>query len=324
MKFSRFEPFKILAHSDKLKVLAQDGICAPVQWMVYPSNVCNFNCDHCIMKSERKNCEMLPEVTMKKMVADVVRVGSKCVMFAGGGEPLTNPCTLSTMETLKSVGVEVGMLTNGILLPEKLDINYLRISVDAATKETYWKVKGVDAWDRLNHNLRRLKFSGELGLAFLVEPANFHEIEDFCQWAQQWDYKFIHIRPAYWPEKDQEIRDGVAALGDIKSRLSKYRDVNFITSKFDSYWGDRTYDTCRATPLKAVLCADGRFAVCQDVFIKFGDYNRMSFESCWYSEEHRNALKSIDLSTCPRCVENGHNEIIEHCIKHDSLKVNLI
>jgi hypothetical protein len=111
----------------------------------------------------------------------------------------------------------------------------------------------------------------------------------------------------------------------IKDRLERtYRCVNIRLDKFKSTWEGLTFSKCRATPLKAVICADGSFIHCQDKFTKFGNYNVQSFDEIWYSQEHRDIIENNDLTTCPRCVEGPSNEIIEHCVMGDALKVGLI
>lgn len=324
MNFNRFEPFKVLRHYDKLVELSRGNICLPSQLYVYPSNICPFNCGHCIMRNERQNNVMLSHSVMTKLVKDVARLGIKSVIFSGGGEPLTNSSTIYAARQMREFGVEVGMNTNGLLMPESMPVDFLRISIDAGTPQTYCRVKGYDGWDRLNGNLRRLKHN-ELGFAYLLRPDNYKELPEFCKWAQQYNYTFMHVRPAYWPDKDEEIKKAIESVRETVQQLQQqYRGLEFRTEKFDGFWTERQHTECRSTPLIAVLCADGHFAICQDVFIKFGDYNTQTFEEAWFSESHRQAIKRIELDSCPRCVNNGYNDIIENCIMGDSLKMNIL
>lgn len=323
MKYNRFESFKILAYSDKLRIIVEGWIPFPIQLVVYPSNICNYNCGHCIMKEERKNGCVLSETIMNKIVDDCVDFRIDNVIFSGGGEPLTNPFTLPTIKKLHEKGIKTGLNTNGSLLPDASDVDYLRISVDAATKETYKRVHGVDKFDHITNRLQHLNHN-ELGLAFLITKDNWHEIYQFCEWAQQFNYTFIHIRPAFL-KNDNSLRQIVSSLDAVRDAVMKdFREVYFTIDKFEGYWTPRLYDSCRATPLKAVLCADGKFAVCQDNFIKFGDYNSQPFISCWLSEDHKNAIKSIKVDECPRCVETTYNEIIQNCFIEDKMRMSLI
>lgn len=330
-RYHRFEAFKVLAYKDKLDQLAKGELCTPVQWIVYPTNKCPYNCPHCIMKLERQNQASLPSETMAKIPVDAQRLGVKLVRFVGGGEPLMHPDIMQTIEECKKRGIKTSLDTNGYLLPQDCtDVDYLRISVDAGWPETYAKVHGVkpEAFKRLETNLKRVKCH-ELGLAFLITPTNYQEIYRFVEWASQFNPTFIHVRPAYlepdYLEGKGKLLSLLPQIDKIKAAvLSDYPHVFFRTDKFDNVWKSRCYGQCRATPLKAVLTATGEFIICQDVFKRFGQYNSQTFEEAWFSEEHKQAIDSIDLDKCPRCVEGPTNEIIDHCILQDKLKFELI
>lgn len=322
MKYNRFESLKVLAHTDKIMEIREGNIPSPVEWIVYPSNKCPYDCKHCIMKDERaENQTMLSSDTMDKIVKDVKQYKIKTVIFSGGGEPLTNPHTVRTAEDLKASGVSVGINTNGIKLTDRSAFDFVRISVDAASRETYNAVKGYDGWEILNKNLAEIsKQDGTLGLAFLITPDNIDEILEFCIWAKQYNPDFIHIRPAYY--KDNGLKNSLPYILKIKETVEKeFPEVFFRIDKFEGHWTPKLFDKCRSTPLMAVLAADGSFVVCQDVFIRFGDYNEQSFEECWWGDSHKEALEEIDIKNCPRCVENTYNEVIQHI---DKMEVNLL
>lgn len=336
-RYHRFESFKIMAHSDRIKAIVDGHIPAPVEWVIYPSNACGYKCGHCIMAEEKdSHPQRLPEETMRKIPFDARAHGIKTVIFSGGGDPLLNPWTLDTARELRARGIKTGINNQGWHLTDASMFNYVRFSVDAATKETYQKIHGIDGWERINDNIRNLKKSPdtEVGLAFLVTPTNWHEIESFCEWGQQFDPEYLHIRPAFldapyldlqYPGGDADLRHRVPEMIEMQRRIEvKYKNVFFRIDKFDGYWTPKLYGKCRSTPLLAVLAADGSFLICQDKFMRWGDYNTQSFNEIWWGDEHRKIIEAIDLKTCPRCVENGYNEIIEHVFVEDGLRRDLI
>ena len=105
----------------------------------------------------------------------------------------------------------------------------------------------------------------------------------------------------------------------------------FRVDKFEGFWTKKLYSKCRANPLIAVTSGDGAFLICQDrgirkeeSYLRWGDYNTQSFEEIWNSPTHRKVIDSIDLDKCPRCVENGYNEIIENVFMKDDLKLDIL
>jgi len=147
----------------------------------------------------------------------------------------------------------------------------------------------------------------------------------FCEWEQQYDPDFINIRPAYLKESNNEMKGLMESISYFADDISvEYENVFIRTDKFDGFWNERFYSKCRATPLIAVTGADGAFIPCQDVFMKFGDFNKQSFSDIWNSQEHMDTINSIKLNECPRCVMNQYNEIIEQCFINDGLRMFIL
>lgn len=349
-KYNRFETFKVLAHADKIRdIVGGKRLPAPVEWVIYASNVCGYKCGHCIMAREQiDHRNTLSLEAMKKVPEDALKHGIKCVIFSGGGDPLLNRGTLDAARKLKEYGINVGINNQGYLLDDPTPFDFVRYSVDAADRETYKQIHGVDGWERVNRNiakLAQLREDGnkiEMGLAFLITPTNWKTVMQFCEWGQQFKPDFIHIRPAYLDPDyiDHEYPGGGKLMKDTiipqlkevsRETQERWNNVYFRVDKFDGFWTPKIYTKCRATPLIAVTSGDGAFLICQDrgiskeeEYLRWGNYNTQSFEEIWWSEEHLNAIKNIDLERCPRCVENGFNEIIEHGFVNDGLKVNLL
>lgn len=348
-KYNRFDPYKVLLHPEKLTDIVAGNIPAPVEWVIYPSNVCGYQCAHCIMAREQvDHRNTLSEEAMNKIPVDVIENGIQCVIFSGGGDPLLNKHTNRIAYQLKNMGIKVGINNQGYLLTDPTPFNFIRYSVDAATKDTYKKIHGVDGWDRVNENIQNhadLRAEGhkiEMGLAFLITPWNWDEVESFVDWAQKFNPDFIHIRPAYldagyldirYPGGGIEMKEKIVpALRKCAKDISeKYENVYFRVDKFEGFWSPKIYSKCRATPLMAVTSGDGAFLVCQDrgiskdeEYLRWGNYNTQSFKEIWWGKEHKEVIEKIDLPRCPRCVENGYNEIIEHVYINDALRADLV
>lgn len=348
-EYNRFNKWKVMRHDGKIRDIVAGRIPAPVEWIIYPSNVCGYKCAHCIMAREQvDHRNTLSEEAMRKIPQDAIKHGIACVVFSGGGDPLLNRHTVETARTLKGLGVLVGINNQGYLLDDPTAFNFIRYSVDAATRETYHKIHGVDGWERINANiarhadLRRQGHKIELGLAFLVTPWNYQEARQFVEWAQHFQPDFIHIRPAFldsdymaerYPGGAEALRSEIVPkmMETARQLEAEYPNVYFRIDKFEGFWTPKRYSKCRATPLMAVTSGDGAFLICQDRgirkeenYLRWGNYNTQSFEEIWWSKEHERVIADIDLAKCPRCVEVGSNEIIEHVYINDGLKADLL
>ena len=152
----------------------------PVTCEIDPSDACNLDCSFCIFK-EHKRRESMPLEVYKKALGDLKDCGVGSIVLTGGGEPLVNPQINEFIEA--SSDFRLGMITNGVLLdrvpPDLLArFEFIRISLNAGTRETYKKIAGRDFFDRVVRNIGYAKeHTSQLGVSFVVVEENIDEIK---------------------------------------------------------------------------------------------------------------------------------------------------
>lgn len=347
-QFNRFNSLKILAHSDRLRQVADGGMPYPVDWHIYPSNICNHTCSWCMFRQngEQFNFRVqLPREILFRAVDDAARTEAVLTHFSGGGEPLINKHTVPAMERAVENGLSVALSTNGAFLtPEVVrTVDFVRVSLNAGTKEQHDMTNHPEDthtdWYKILENIEKSAphKKRDLGLAFVVDHHNYRDILPFCKIASEVGADFVHIRPAFWYDKKDDI--ATRTIMPLAFELSEeakalYGDkvkIFAISEKFDGYWTDRTYDRCLAVLTGTCLTATGEFAVCQDrTDLRFGaSYTTGTpFEDIWGSEEHRKLVSTIvageQLDACPRCVWNKRNEIIKYVFQEDEMRLDLV
>ena len=125
------------------------------------TNDCNLKCIMCPRTSNMKRKIGYMDFDLFKKIVDKSETLS--IHFSGLGEPLLHPQIKEMFAYAKDKGLEVGLWTNGLNLDEELStdiiekefLDYIIFGLDAATKETYAKVKGVDAFDKVVGNITR-------------------------------------------------------------------------------------------------------------------------------------------------------------------------
>lgn len=326
--YNRFNSIKTLYYSDRIKQIVDGIFPSPVIWHVYPTNACTHDCSFCIMKADRENLAQLPKETLLKAVRAAKVFGSEAIHFSGGGEPLLHPDILEAVK--EAEGLTRIMSTNGSLLSNEIvkNLDSVRISINAGSKESHAKIMRADTWGKIWKNIDSIDDKGKLGLAFVVTQDNWHEVYSFCELAARHNVNFVHIRPGYIPEYDDRIQSLLPAVKGLTDQAKKdFPNLNIysVNDKFDGYWTERKYEKCLATPLNAVLKANGRFIPCQDRLDKeFGDLNTQSFAEIWGSQEHKETLASINCDDCPRCVMNKANEYIQNIFIDNNVMRELI
>nr|HDO80063.1 radical SAM protein [Candidatus Bathyarchaeota archaeon] len=107
-----------------------------------------------------------------------------------GGEPLLRRDLFSLFEYAGSLGMNVGMVTNGYFLGDdvakmlsRLEV-YVSLSFDAATKETCETLRGEGTWDRVMAAAERLRSNGvEFNPVMTLTSLNLGEAGEFVRLA---------------------------------------------------------------------------------------------------------------------------------------------
>ena len=334
----RFQGLKALAYADHLRLIAQGGLPVPLVWHIYPTNRCPNDCTFCIMRKERQQAVDLDPDLLLMAVEQAAASGARAVEFSGGGEPLLHHYLVVAMWRAKTLGLKVGVTTNGV--PAGLSpalarqvaeaADYIRLSLNAGDPDTYEQIHRAKNWRAAwNGGKMFSEYRGkaDFGVAFVLVPENLDSLAPFLELAAAWKADFAHVRPAWWPERDGEIRAAAEVAGRQITALRAHLphlQIHFGADKLAGKWSGLPYQECRATPLLAVVKANGRFCICQDrTDLTFGHVGR-GFQASWLSSEHLEAMAAIRLQDCPRCVEGAKNELIEQAFLRDGLRLDLV
>lgn len=195
---------------------AMETLKYPKKMMISFDDACNLKCPSCRkefrFKQETEYARRTSELCVERLsnVMDKVEI----VSMAGNGDPFFNATYRelwrNESETKRNC---IRFQTNGLLLNETMwekvlkgykDI-YLSVSIDAATKETYEKVREGGKWEVLLNNMelaakmRAEKKIKNLSICFVVQRLNYKEMESFINMGKQWGVDNIEfLRFADW------------------------------------------------------------------------------------------------------------------------------
>lgn len=140
--------------------------------------LCNLDCKMCYVHLKREQlhgAELLPADRWMEIMRQAIDAG---MLFATltGGECLTYPGFRDLYRFLRDRGVEVGILSNGLLMDADM-VEFLKrnppaaiqITVYGASEEAYERVTGRRAFARVMQNVRALR-DAELPLCIAVTP----------------------------------------------------------------------------------------------------------------------------------------------------------
>lgn len=143
--------------------------------------LCNLDCRMCyvhLTKEQMKSRKLLPLETWKAFADEAARLGTKQVELTGG-ECLTYPWFDELYLYLHSIGLEVSVYTNGVLLNaervgffKKHPPKSIQVTLYGCDEETYENVTGHRLFSRVTENIKYV-VKNELPLTIAVTPNNF-------------------------------------------------------------------------------------------------------------------------------------------------------
>jgi sulfatase maturation enzyme AslB (radical SAM superfamily) len=191
---------------------------------------CNFRCPSCRTETINNNknhvIRSLNDQIVQRIKTEIIdRIGTQPVNIRWcGGEPFISEPYLELFEYISSVNkpnISYTIQTNGSYLQSKKhlvskllpSVRELRISFDAASQETYDKIRVGGNWELLLDNVAWVKkyitdnkLSTKLSADFVVQKNNYQEIPAFDRFIKQFGITDVNYQKMWnwgtWPEHD--------------------------------------------------------------------------------------------------------------------------
>ena len=201
-------------------------------------NDCNLNCIYCGHPNNAASKMSLE--SFKYLVDSLPKL--KHVDLTPYGEPFLNPQFLDMVEYLRRRNIGVSFDDNFTLLSErdinaliKLEVDTISISLDAANKETYIKLRGKDYFDRIVDNIdlfqelkaKENRQKPNLIMNSTITRFNYKETLDFIELARSLDIRAVVIGKVLWANnklsmKDDELKSFVTIKKEAIKLAIKY------------------------------------------------------------------------------------------------------
>jgi MoaA/NifB/PqqE/SkfB family radical SAM enzyme len=168
---------------------------------------CNLRCLHCSQRRDRNDgalLEMDPSAFSDELEMYLSHA-QKLVLL--GGEPTVSPKFHVVVSAVRNAkGAKIFLVTNGQLIEREVIPNLdvimgIQVSVDAASPETYGKIRRGGSWSNLLSGLEELsELRGPREIEFnnVIHPMNVGEMSGMVDLAAQFGGTLIHfeeVRP---------------------------------------------------------------------------------------------------------------------------------
>jgi MoaA/NifB/PqqE/SkfB family radical SAM enzyme len=177
----------------------------PYYYEVHLAMPCNEKCIMCVPDGKHSRAQISLE-DFTAFFDQIKPVAEHLTLI--GGETFMYPWFNQVLDMLAQHPIKVTIITNGTMLTEKVAPRLialhgleLKFSVDAATRDTYYRIRGRDVFDKVVANVRRFsdmtldKPNIVRILVFIVMRENLNEVLPFVDLARSLDVNRVYFQP---------------------------------------------------------------------------------------------------------------------------------
>jgi len=351
----KIDDHKLMYHVDRVNEWLDGKNVYPIYSEFSPAGACNHRCVFCGLDFMKYQPRFLEKEMLEKRLSEMAELGMKSIMYGGEGEPFLHRDMGDIIVHTKDTGIDTAVTTNGVLFNEKAiekslsSLSWVKVSITAATKETYAKLHGTKPED-FELVMKNLKYAAKtrdengyqttLGVQILLLPENKDEVVQLAQRVKELGADYLVVKPY-----SQHLLSKTRLYENIKysdymhlaDELEVLNNKNFNTifrintmEKWDA--SEHGYKRCLAIPFWSYVDADGGVWGCscylEDKRFYYGNLYKNTFEEIWNSEQRKESLNwvenELDVSKCRvNCRMDKINKYLWD-LKHPSAHVNFI
>lgn len=317
----------------------------PLHLQIEPTTVCNLKCSFCVRE---KNVFRPRSLDFAKFQELFDQARPARVTFAGDGEPTLCRDIWKMVAYAKQHGAKTIITSNwtvGRRIVEKaLDsgLDALRVSIDAATPETYRAMRKADYHNQIVEGIESLQalkrergsLTPDVGFEYVLGRDNIHEMKQVLDLAVRLGVCRVNFRPLNLvgiEEREEELLGGLTKEGYRRS-LEEARDharevgmpvnldeiIGLLPFYEERYRPDfnpekRTPD-CIYPWTQVYVTHDGQTTPCcalnMDEGVNMGNVFEQGFEEVWNGETYRRmrhdtARRQAPYKSCITCEGRG-------------------
>ena len=298
---------KLINHPSVVRRIQSQAKGTLVVLQIAPESRCNLACSFC-SNAKRNKHETLDIDRIKELISNLTFKGLKAIENTGGGEIALYPYINELIAYAKGLNLKIGMISNGILLKEKLSeeslnsLTWLRISMNC--------LDYVDTVD-----LPKIK--GTLGFSYVMNEKTDENI-----FLRLRDYIDIY-NPAY-----------VRVVPDCQATDEEQEINNKNYSELISKWGEPFFyqakqfkkpDNCYWCYFKPFLLHDGFIYPCSSVVLNDTADKQFHNRFRWCAmeeliEKYNEPMESFFNQECNHCVFSQQNNLITSILNPNGME----
>ena len=310
---------KYLRQPDMVKGI-RSGVPRPVSLQVSPTNQCQLRCVFCSVDERDLSLEWELE-DLKKLVRKFYDLGIKTVEFSGGGDPTAYKSLPQIVEFCKSLGLKIGMITNGVALdrlPRETLESFAWIRISMVTLDYHETIKIPQPWPE----------NTVLGMSYVVgqidytgTPRKFTKSDDqglrkVADYARRYNAAYVRVVPECLTGSEMKMaeihKSWIPVVEEIGPPLF-----------FQSHKWQKQAKQCWMDMIKPWAHSDGYIYPCNSVSLN--TEARRDFDPKWrlchwtevekYYEDRGSESLPFVKELCDQCSFTQNNQMIADLIE---------
>ena len=182
---------------------------------------CNFNCPMCYVHKDNEEVKASGrELSAEQWIKLAEEAKSRGMVFVllTGGEPFVRKDFFEIYEAMKKMGLYISINSNGSFSKEVLDKLLenppyrMNITIYGGSEETYKKMCGNPAFDKVVSNIRALKAGGiDVRANLSITPYNCEDLEKIYSLIQELN---IHVKASSYMYPSVRVNGGKYGCGN--------------------------------------------------------------------------------------------------------------
>jgi len=346
-----YSPLKVVHHVEALRMAKEShGLVVPRHLEINPTNVCNHNCTFCTYRSQSAdslNYRFVPSDKLEledvqRLISEAKELGVRAIQFCGGGEPTLHGDLRAMIRRCLDEEMSVGLVTNGSRLhrswaPDLCGVTWVRVSIDAATPETYAKVhyQGRGKGGSIDRAWAATAVCGDIedcvvGVSYITTPDNVSEIAQAARLAKAQGADYIRIgAEVYTDGRDSTLHDMQDAIQQQISEAHVLSDEAFsivdhatkrVNNASSTLYTEKDGVECHHAQMVGVIGADGwLYSCCVKKYCSDGRVTNVldkSLRTALLGDERASYLQKLTPFTdCQSgCFLKPKNDIVNACL----------
>lgn len=308
---------------------------APITMDVAWTRKCQAACHFCAAQYQASEGGEITKEIAFQFLEDAAEIGVKGVSLISDGESTMVPWYAESIEKAASLGLKVGVGSNGILLTRDVleriipHLSYLRFNFSAGEKKRYAEIMGVKQpiFDKVKQNIsdamdlvRSNGYACNVNMNLVSEPRDADQLLPFARLAKELRVHYGIIKHCV------SDPDGVVHVDykEYAPLFDTFKACEALSDPDNDFrlvvkWarieneGKRAYNRCFGTPFIMQMSGNGLVGPCGPMFnekyraFHLGNITTQRFKDIWASDRYWEVVKylgSDQFNPQERCTIN--------------------